>query len=475
MLRRAGSVSSDDTNGGYEQVRFAQITHNTFIDNAQTFNLAEPGGKDNSLVPTASTIANNVLLSTSGPLIAHGSTPTAFTYFTNLAFGTTVGFTHTGFTTVDPSLALATDGLFRPTSGSSVIANADSAHTVATDLDGETRPSSADIGADQINATSTPTAPLSASSVGPSWTSEFAIGGGDGSSGGGGGGEEPETPVITAGFIANLSIRAQLQNANTGAVAPITPGFVITGTGSKRILIRAIGPTLGTLGVADSLPNPSLTLFDRDGTQIGFNDDWGADNVTAISAAVTASGAFALDSGSLDAALLTDLSPGLYTASLRSADETPGVALLELYDVDREASTNRLSNVSVRAQVGIGDNVLIPGIVVAGESAQTFLIRAVGPTLADYGVTGVLADPVLELLSGQSVLAGNDNWSDASDANDVSAAATSTGAFAFPVGRADAALLVELEPGVYTARVSGAGATAGEALVEVYALAPGTD
>ncbi|MGY8718790.1 MAG: hypothetical protein ACKVI3_13550, partial [Verrucomicrobiia bacterium] len=153
----------------------------------------------------------------------------------------------------------------------------------------------------------------------------------------------------------------------------------------------------------------TLTLFDSNGEQIGFNDDWSVDNASAISAAVTASGAFALEAGSKDAALLTDLAPGLYTASLRSSDQSPGVTLLELYDVNRAPSANRLVNVSVRAQVGTGDNVLIPGIVVAGDSAQTFLIRAVGPTLADFGVTGPLTDPVLEVLSGQSVLANNDN------------------------------------------------------------------
>ena len=151
------------------------------------------------------------------------------------------------------------------------------------------------------------------------------------------------------------------------------------------------------------------------------------------------------------------------------------MTLLELYDVNRDPSANRLVNVSVRAQVGTGDNVLIPGIVVAGDSAQTFLIRAVGPTLADFGVTGTLTDPVLEVLSGQSVLANNDNWSEAAEADAVRAAAVSTGAFALPAGSADAALLVQLEPGVYTARVSGAGTTAGKALVEVYAVAPVTD
>lgn len=469
-LRRAGSVSSDDTNGGYEQVRFAQITHNTFVDNAQTFNLAESGSKDNSLVPTSSTIANNILHSTTGPLITQGSTPTSFTYSNNLVFGATVGFTHAGFTNADPALVEASDGLFRPSTGSPAIASADASHAVATDLDGETRPNPADIGADQSNSNSTPLAPLSASDVGPSWTSEFAIGGGDGSGNGGG---DPDP--TTAGFIANLSIRAQLQSANTNLVTPITPGFVITGTGQKRIMIRALGPSLGPLGVANALADPTLALFDSNGGQIGFNDNWGSENASAISAAVTASGAFVLEAGSKDAALLTDLSPGLYTASLRSIDQSPGVTLLELYDVDRDASANRLVNVSVRAQVGIGDNVLIPGIVVAGDSAQIFLIRAVGPTLADFGVTGTLTDPVLEVLSGQSVLASNDNWSESANVSAVTAAAVTSGAFALPNGSADAALLIQLEPGVYTARVSGAGATAGEALVEVYAVTPATD
>jgi len=102
-LRRAGGVSSGDTDGGYEQVRFAEITHNTFYDNRQTFNLAEAGGKDNSREPTASTIANNVLVSSKGLLITDGATPTSMTYAKNMVFGATVGFSHSGFVSMDPT------------------------------------------------------------------------------------------------------------------------------------------------------------------------------------------------------------------------------------------------------------------------------------------------------------------------------------------------------------------------------------
>lgn len=466
VLRKAGGVSTGDTNGGYEQVRFAQITHNTFVNNRQTFNLAESGSKDNSREPTASTIANNVLVSTSGPLITSGSVPTSMTYAKNMVFGATVGFSHSGFVTMDPGLLLGANNIYRPSSSSAVRGWGDPAHAATLDFDGQARAGSFDVGSDQFKAgDSAPAAPRSGSQVGTSWDTGFFTDDPEDPVD-----PDPEDPVEESSFLANLAIRAQMNNTTSGQFTPINPGFVISGTGSKRVLIRAIGPTLRDFGVTDAIDDPTLTLFNGASQQIGFNDNWDSSNGTAIVAANSFTGAFALAAGAKDAALLVDLPVGLYTARVGNVDNGDGVALLELYDADRDGDTNQLANVSARAFVGTGNGILVPGIVVDGTVAKRYLIRAVGPGLAEFGVTGTLSDPVLEVLSGQTVIASNDNWQTATNSGEVATVSATVGAFALTSGSADAALVVELAPGVYTARVKGAANTTGEVLVEVYAI-----
>ena len=127
-------------------------------------------------------------------------------------------------------------------------------------------------------------------------------------------------------------------------------------------------------------------------------------------------------------------------------------------------------NLSTRAFVGTADGVLIPGLVIGGTTAKRVLVRAVGPTLTSFGVTGVLADPTLEVFSGMTMVASNDNWSDPAASSLVAIAAANAGAFALPAGSKDSALVLTLAPGAYTFRVAGAGGTTGVALVEVYAL-----
>ena len=453
-LRRAGGVSTGDTSGGYEQVRFARILHNTFHDNTQTFNLAEAGSKDNSRVPTDSVIANNILVSTRGPLITAGDGPTAMVYAQNLVFGSTTGFTHAGFRSADPQLTPGSNGLFRPAPDSLALGAASATYALATDIDGQNRTAPFDVGCDEVIAGGQMLAPKSAAEVGTSWSTE-----------------EVGTSPASTPFLTNLAIRAQMNNSTTAAFTPINPGFVISGTGRKRVLIRAVGPSLWDFGVSDAIGNPTLSLFSSTGTLIGFNDDWESADKTGIMAANEFTGAFPLGNGQKDAALLVTLNPGVYTARVGSEAEAGGVALLELYDADRDGSANQLINVSARAFVGTDNGILIPGIVVGGETTRRFLIRAIGPGLAAFGVTGTLADPVLEVLSGQTVIATNDNWSQAANATQMAGTATAVGAFALAPGSTDAALLVELAPGVYTARVQGGGRTTGEALVEVYALA----
>jgi hypothetical protein len=144
------------------------------------------------------------------------------------------------------------------------------------------------------------------------------------------------------------------------------------------------------------------------------------------------------------------------------------VALVEVYDCDGATAESKLVDISTRSSVGSGGAIQIAGIVIAGPQAKKVLIRASGPALTGFGVTGVLADPELTLLSGQTVVATNTGWGSAANASDITAAAIQVGAFSWSSGSADSALLVTLQPGSYTAEVSGASGDQGIALVEVY-------
>ena len=133
-------------------------------------------------------------------------------------------------------------------------------------------------------------------------------------------------------------------------------------------------------------------------------------------------------------------------------------------------TAGQLANLSTRAFVGAGDNVLIPGLVISGSSPRRVLVRAVGPGLSAFGVTGVLADPTLSVFRGTTENASNDNWQTQNNSQAVATAAVESGAFALAAGSRDSALVLTLEPGAYTCRVSGSGNTTGVALVEVYLL-----
>ena len=241
-------------------------------------------------------------------------------------------------------------------------------------------------------------------------------------------------------------------------------GFYIGGTGSKQVLIRGIGPTLASLGVTGVLADPQLKLFNVAGTQINQNDDWGGS--AALANAFASVYAFALPANSKDAALYVTLPLDGYTAQVNGAGTSTGVALIEAYEADTGAAGARFVALSARNQVGTGDNVLIAGFVVTGNAPKTLLIRGIGPTLASLGVSGVLADPQLALFDRTSTkIAENDNWGGAAA---LSSAFAATGEFPLPADSKDAALLVTLQPGLYSAVVSGVGGTTGIALVEIY-------
>ena len=274
-------------------------------------------------------------------------------------------------------------------------------------------------------------------------------------------------PTTAPSRLANLSVRSL---AGTGAQT-LTVGFVLGGGapgGPKPLLIRGAGPTLADFGITTALADPALAIY-AGPSVIASNDNWSGD--PAVVAASAATGAFAFASpASKDAALYrTTFSAGSYTAQLSGLDATPGVGLAEIYDATPtgtfSSSTPRLINVSARTVVGLDADRLITGFVIAGPTPKTVLVRAIGPTLAAFGVTGALADPQLELYAGSSKLFANDDW-----ANSPALAATAArvGAFALPAASRDSALVTTLAPGAYTAQVSGATHSAGIALVEVY-------
>jgi hypothetical protein len=290
------------------------------------------------------------------------------------------------------------------------------------------------------------------------------------------GGSVTSTPVSLAvqtltTRLINVSSRAQV----VAGASPLAAGFVIGGTQSRTVLIRAAGPALTAFGLSSPLPHPSLTLFSREGYQFGANTGWSsAANASAVAAAAAALNAFPFAAGSADSAILVTLAPGPYTAQVVDSTGASGPVLIEAYQADSGFGTGRLINLSTRANVGTGANVLTTGFVVSGPAAKSFLVRAAGPALGTFGVSNLLAAPVLQIFgSGSSLIASNTGWDRNGQGPVVAAAAAATGAFPFPPGSADSALVITLPPGPYTAQVSGASGTTGTALVEVYEI-PGS-
>ena len=273
------------------------------------------------------------------------------------------------------------------------------------------------------------------------------------------------TPDI--GRLINISCRA---GVGTGGNILIV-GFAVGGqgtSGSESLFARASGPALAPFGVTGTLSDPELELFSGS-SLLGISTGWGG--ASSISAAAAAVGAFPwADASSRDSALLQNLPTGPYTASISGLSGDTGVALAEVYD-DTPAGAYtpakpRIVNISARVMVGTGGNVLIAGFVIGGSTSKTVLIRASGPALIPFGLTGTLPDPLLQLYSGSTLLASNSAWGGDPQ---ISSAAASVGAFTWNFGESnDSAILVTLPPGAYSAEISGANGDSGIALVEVY-------
>ena len=271
----------------------------------------------------------------------------------------------------------------------------------------------------------------------------------------------PEAPASSR--IVNLSVRSRVGVEGEGLVV----GFVLGGNATKPMLLRGVGPALADFGVVDAMVDPALALYSNGGLK-GSNDNWATgENSAAVRSTVERLGTFPLAETSTDAALMANLSSGAYTVELKNKSEEAGVALLELYDAGANSGAN-LVNMSVLARVEAGTEAPSLGFVVSGNAPKRVLIRAVGPTLANFGVEGALADPKLEIFKDGALVGANDNWE--GDAT-LSTAFATLGAFGLDdAASGDAALIVTLAPGAYTVVASDAGAATGTALVEIYDL-----
>jgi hypothetical protein len=239
-------------------------------------------------------------------------------------------------------------------------------------------------------------------------------------------------------------------------------GFIISGNSPKKVIIRALGPSLASSGISDVLPDPTLDLRGPDGSRIAFNDNWKESQEAEIEATGVP------PPNDLEAAIVTTLAPGSYTAILRGNAQASGIALLEVYDLDI-APNSKLANLSTRARVQTGDSVLIGGFRLGGIAPRTIVVRAIGPSLTQAGLANALADPTLELRDSQgALLFANDNWKEDGAGGVLANAIKIIGLS--PTDDRESALMATVPPGPYTAIVAGKNNTVGIGLVEVYNL-----
>jgi hypothetical protein len=238
-------------------------------------------------------------------------------------------------------------------------------------------------------------------------------------------------------------------------------GFIISGTVPKKVVIRGLGPSLQDMGVVGFVADPVLELRGSNGPLLG-NDNWQDDSAQA--AQIQAAGL--APTRSEEAAILATLEPGSYTVILRGKNDTSGVGLVEVYDID--PSESQLSNMSTRGLVQLQENVMIAGFTLGGTGHSTRVaVRALGPSLSNFGVSGVLQDPTLQLRDANGILlVSNDNWTD--DA--VTVANFLAHGLALPDPKESGIFLGHIPTGQFTAVVAGKDGGIGIALIEIYNL-----
>ncbi|MEY2483999.1 MAG: hypothetical protein QOK24_2527 [Verrucomicrobiota bacterium] len=259
----------------------------------------------------------------------------------------------------------------------------------------------------------------------------------------------PASPPTPPKSLLNISTRLKSQGGDDVLIG----GFIITGQEAKTVVLRAMGPSLPLPG---KLADPALELRDATGALVGKNDNWNARR-----ADVLATGFAPLDEH--EAVIAATLHPGSYTAVVRGVNSTSGVALVELYDLTAN-SNSKLANISTRGKVENGDNVMIGGFILGGDQPTIVAVRAIGPSLANYGIAHATLDPILQVHDGNGVLfAQDDDWRTYQEQALIDSGLA-------PTDNRESAMLLSLQPGAYTAIVRGKDDSVGVGLVEVYNL-----
>ena len=252
--------------------------------------------------------------------------------------------------------------------------------------------------------------------------------------------------------LGNISTRMRVGSGDNAMIG----GFIITGSQSKKVIIRGMGPSLGAAGVQGALTDPLLELHDGSGAIIATNDNWQqAPNTNEIPNGFAPGDA-------RESVIVTTLTPGTYTAVVRGAHGETGVGIVETYDLTQSANS-KLANISTRGFVETGDNAMIGGLIMTGGSAKV-IVRAIGPSLQNAGIANALQDPTLDLINGNGAsVASNDNWQQAPNTNEI------PNGFS-PSDPRESVIVTMLSAGNYTAIVRGKNNTVGIAVVEAYNL-----
>jgi hypothetical protein len=264
------------------------------------------------------------------------------------------------------------------------------------------------------------------------------------------------TPIPSPAQVLNISTRLRVETGNNVLIG----GFIIAGNAPKNVAVRGIGPSLTALGISDALADPTLELRAANGSLIAQNDNW-QDN--PAQAAQLAAMGLALQHPN-ESGIVATLPPGAsYTAILAGKNGSTGVGLVELYDTN-QAADSQLANISTRGFVRIANNVMIGGFILGGNSNTGVVVRGIGPSLAQFGLSPVLADPTLELRDGNgALLISNDNWQD-----DPSSASQLLFHNLAPQNPNESGIFASLPPGAFTAILAGKNGRTGIGLVEIY-------
>jgi hypothetical protein len=271
--------------------------------------------------------------------------------------------------------------------------------------------------------------------------------------------------------LGNISTRSFVQTGDNVMIG----GFIVQGTGPKRVIIRAIGPELTQFGIPNALADPTLELHDQSGAVIATNNDW---PTTILGGIITSNQVSDIQNSGhaptapSESAIIADLQPGNYTAIVRGVNNTMGVALVEVYDLNAAASAT-LGNISTRSLVQTGDNVMIGGFIVQGTGPKRVIIRGIGPELGAFGIPNFLTNPSLELHDQSGALiASNDNWQTTVIGGIITASqvADIQNSGHAPTDPSESAIIATLQPGNYTAIVRTVSGIPGIGLVEVYDL-----